>query len=190
MSLPPQKQRKREKCSMTVARHERPAELVNASLEDIAEKYVKRFIDTTADWDAYADARIDGYRRARHGIIGGGVSGKNDDPNVIPPIGFSMAIMFVEPGQGNAAHTHETEELFFVLKGQLAVFLQDETGRELWRNLGPWDCLSCPPGVIHGYQNNGHEPVYIQIALGKGKPELMGYADKALFEQRDAHLRT
>jgi len=174
---------------MTVARHERPAELVNASLEDIAEKYVKRFIDTTADWDAYADARIDGYRRARHGIIGGGVSGKNDDPNVIPPIGFSMAIMFVEPGQGNAPHTHEVEETFFVLEGLLDVFVEDEEGHRLTTRLGKWECVTCPPGVIHGYDNNSLQPVWFQVMLGRGQPETMGYADNALFQRRASHLK-
>jgi uncharacterized cupin superfamily protein len=35
--------------------------------------------------------------------------------------------MYVEPGQGNAAHTHEVEEAFFVLKGFLDVFIEDGT---------------------------------------------------------------
>ena len=169
---------------MSVARHPRPAAIADASLEQIAERYVKRFHDTQPDWHAYADAEIEGYKRARHGVIGGGASGKHDDPNVIPPLGFTMAIMFVEPGQGNAAHTHETEEVFFVLKGQLAVFLEDESGRQLRFKLGPWDTIACPPGVIHGYHNESHEPVYIQIMLGKARPETMGYSDDELYSKR------
>ena len=173
---------------MGTARHNRPLELLTASIDDIAKKYVKRFFDTKADWHAYADAEVEGFRRARHGVIGGGASGKHEDPNVIPAGGFTMAIMFVEPGQGNAAHTHETEEVFFVLKGQLAVFLEDESGRQVRFNLGPWDTINCPPGVIHGYQNESHEPVYIQIMLGKAKPETMGYSDSELFTKRNDHF--
>ena len=42
-------------------------------------------------------------------------------------------------GQGNAAHTHEVEEVFFVLQGELTVFLEDENGRRIDRTLMPWE---------------------------------------------------
>jgi hypothetical protein len=35
------------------------------------------------------------------------------------------------------------------------VFLEDEDGRHIDRKLGPWECIACPPGVIHGFQNDG-----------------------------------
>jgi D-lactate dehydrogenase len=43
--------------------------------------------------------------------------------------------MFVNPGQGNAAHTHESEECFFVLKGFLdaAVTKQSELIDAMWK---------------------------------------------------------
>ena len=97
--------------------------------------------------------------------------------------------MYVQPGQGNAAHTHEVEEVFFVLKGFLNVFLEDESGKRLDVRLGPWECIACPPGVIHGYINDGLEPVYFQVMLGKSRPETMGYADEELYKRRDAHLK-
>ena len=96
--------------------------------------------------------------------------------------------MYVEPGQGNAAHTHEVEECFFVLQGFLDVFVEDESGKRLTTRLGPWECISCPAGVIHGYQNDSLGPVYFQVMLGRGKPETMGYADDDLYKRRDAHL--
>ena len=56
--------------------------------------------------------------------------------------------------------------------------------------LNEWDCASCPRGVIHGYQNNTKETIFMQVMLGKsGKTELLGYADAKLFEGRDAHLK-
>jgi len=169
--------------------HRKPPEVANLTIEEIAERYVARFIDRKPDWDAFADARIEGYKRAQHRFIGAGGSGKHGDATVIPPRGFTLSIMYVEPGQGNAAHTHEVEEVFFVLKGQLTAFLQDEDGRRIDIKLGPWDCISCPPGVIHGYVNEGLEPVYFQVMLGAARPELMGYTDPELLKQRDAHLK-
>src|SRR5215471_12825793 len=154
---------------MSTARHMKPKELEGLSLEEIMQRHVGRFTDKTPDWAAFEDAKIEGYRRAQRG--------------------FTLSIMEVPPGQGNAAHTHEVEEVFFVLKGSLSVFVEDESGRRLSRTLGPWECISCPPGVIHGYQNESSEPVFFQVMLGKARPETMGYADDSLYQRRDAHLK-
>src|ERR1700729_4375755 len=113
---------------MAVARHPRPKELEGVPLEEIMKKYVGRFRDKTPDWAAFEDAKIEGYRRAQHRFIGAGGSGKHDDPSVIPPRAFTLSIVYCPPGQGNAAHTHEVEEVFFVLQGILTVFIEDETG--------------------------------------------------------------
>ena len=174
---------------MTAARHPRPAELQGMSIEEIAQRYVARFRDRKADWTAFEDAKLEGFKRAQHRFIGAGGSGKHGDASVIPPRGFTLSIMYVEPGQGNAAHTHEVEEIFFVLKGQLTAFLEDESGRRLDVRLGPWECIACPPGVIHGYINESLEPVYFQVMLGRARPETMGYADDELYQRRDAHLK-
>jgi quercetin dioxygenase-like cupin family protein len=173
---------------MSVARHPRPPELEGVPLEEIARRYVARFRDRQPDWNAFEDAKIDGYRRAQHRFIGGGGSGKHDDPNAIPPRGFTLSIVYVEPGQGNAAHTHEVEEVFFVLRGLLTVFLEDEAGRRVEIRLGPWECIACPPGVVHGYVNDSLEPVYFQVMLGRARPETMGYSDEALYRRRSEHL--
>jgi oxalate decarboxylase/phosphoglucose isomerase-like protein (cupin superfamily) len=158
-------------------------------LQDIMDRYTARFANRKADWAAFEDAKIEGYRRAQHRFIGAGGSGKHDDAGAIPATNFTLSIMFVPPGQGNAPHTHEVEEVFFVLQGYLDVFVEDEEGRRITKRLGPWECMSCPAGVIHGYQNDSLEPVYFQVMLGRGRPETMGYADDGLYERRDAHLK-
>jgi oxalate decarboxylase/phosphoglucose isomerase-like protein (cupin superfamily) len=173
---------------MSVARHPRPPHLVGVPLEEVMQRYTGRFRDKKPDWAAFEDAKIEGWKRAQHRFIGAGGSGKHDDPSVIPAGNFTLSIMYVEPGQGNAAHTHEVEECFFVLQGFLDVFVEDEDGRRIYTRLGPWECVSAPAGVIHGYDNNSLEPVYFQVMLGRGRPETMGYADDRLFQRRDAHL--
>jgi mannose-6-phosphate isomerase-like protein (cupin superfamily) len=174
---------------MAAARHPRPKELEGVPLEEIMKRYVGRFREKKGDWAAFEDAKIEGYKRAQHRFIGAGGSGKHGDPNVIPAGNFTLSIMYVPVGQGNAAHTHEVEECFFVLQGYVTVFIEDETGRRLETRLGPWDTISCPAGVIHGYHNDGVEPVYMQVMLGRGRPEPMGYADDELYKRRDAHLK-
>lgn len=174
---------------MSVARHPRASEVQGLSIEDIADRYVRQFRDIEPDWEAFEDAKTEGYKRAQHRFIGAGGSGKHGDLAVIPARGFTLSIMYVEPGQGNAAHTHEVEEVFFILNGILTVFIEEEgTGRRINKKLGPWECISCPPGVIHGYSNDTLEPVYFQVMLGRDKPETMGYTNEELYERKDAHL--
>ncbi len=174
---------------MSVARHPRPPELEKATLEEIMDTYVARFRDREADWEAFEDAKTEGFKRAQHRFIGAGGSGKHGDPNTIPAGNFTLSIMYVEPGQGNAPHTHEVEENFFVLQGMLDVFVEDEDARRLTTRLGRWECIACPPGVIHGYDNTSLEPVYFQVMLGRGRPDTMGYADDELYQRRDAHIK-
>src|SRR3981081_1308352 len=174
---------------MATARHARPKELEGVSIDQIIERYVARFSDRRADWAAFEDAKIEGFKRAQHRFIGAGGSGKHGDTSVIPAGNFTLSIRAGTPRQGNAAHTHEVEECFFVLQGFLDVFVEDESGKRLTTRLGPWECISCPDSAIHGYQNHSLAPVYFQVMLGRAKPETMGYADDELYKPRDAHLK-
>ncbi len=158
------------------------------TVEELLSQRVARFIDRVSDWDAFADARIEGYRRAQHRFIGTGASGKQD-AHVIPAEHFTLSVVFVPPGQGNAAHTHEVEEVFFILDGKVRVFFEEDQGRRAETILGRWDCVSCPAGVVHGYENVGLEPAYLQVMLGKARPDLMRYVDPDLQKQRDVHLK-
>ena len=161
--------------------------VVGMSLQEICTKYVARFGDRKPDWHAFADAAIDGWRRAQHRFIGN--TSRKPDDRIIPAGGFTLSIMYVPPGQGNAAHTHEIEEVFFVLQGHVMVFFEDEAGNRVETVLGPWDCVSCPAGVIHGYHNNTVEPLYMQVMAGAPRPDFMGYADPELYKRRDEHVR-
>jgi mannose-6-phosphate isomerase-like protein (cupin superfamily) len=158
------------------------------SLDETLRTHVARFTDRRADWDAFADARVEGFKRAQHRFIGSGASGKTDT-TVIPAQHFTLSVMFVPPGQGNAPHTHEVEEAFFILEGKVLVFIEDGAGNRAETVLGRWDCVSCPANVIHGFINVGLEPAYLQVMLGKAKPELMTYTDGDLQARRDEHLR-
>ena len=86
------------------------------------------------------------------------------------------------------ADTHY--EVFFVLRGCLTAFIQDRDGRRIDFRLGPWECIACPSGVIHGYVNDSLEPVYFQVMLGRAQPETMGYADDDLYARRADHLKS
>ncbi len=166
-----------------IARHPRNPAVVNMSIEEIVQRYTVRFPDIKPVWDVFDDAKIAGYRRAQYRYIGQTLG--KPDIKYIPAGAFRLSIMHVPPGEGNAPHTHPVEEVFFVLRGNLMVFFEEEDGRRLETNLGPWDCVSCPGGVIHGYQNNGVEPVFLQVMVGQRDPEPMGYTDAELYAQQN-----
>src|SRR3989442_3679535 len=100
---------------------------MTTSLDDLLRTRVARYVDRVADWDAFADARVEGYRRAQHRYIGSGASGKTD-ARAIQAEHFTLSVMSVPPGQGNAPHTHEVEEVFFILDGKVKVFFEDGAG--------------------------------------------------------------
>ena len=68
------------------------------------------------------------------------------------------------------------------------MFFDDEAGRRAETVLGRWDCVSAPAGMVHGFENVGLEPAYVQVMLGRGRPDLMTYADQTLQAARAGHL--
>ena len=72
-----------------------------ATFQELLRTRVARWADRLPDWDAFADARVEGYRRAQHSYIGSGASGKTDS-RAIAAEQFTLSVMFVPPGQGNA----------------------------------------------------------------------------------------
>lgn len=173
---------------MCAVRHERAPELADTPLEGIMERYTRSFRDIEPDWDAFADSQMEGRKRAQHRFIGAGGSGKHKAGDFIPAGGFTLSVMYLPPGQGGSAHTHEVEEAFFVLSGVVTFFLEDERGRRVSKRLGQWDCISCPRGVLHGFVNEGVEGAYLQTLIGTGTPGPVGFADDSIFEAETTRL--
>jgi mannose-6-phosphate isomerase-like protein (cupin superfamily) len=167
---------------MPATRHEPAPEIAKLSLEQIIETHTARFSKIEPDWNAFADSRVEGRKRGQYRFIGAGGSGKHNDGGFIPAGGFTLSVMILPPGQGGSAHSHEVEEAFFVLDGEMTVFLQDEQGREARTTLKKWECISCPSGVLHGFVNESDKPCYVQTMIGKGRPGPVGYADEQIYE--------
>ena len=173
---------------MAAIRHEAPEALRQVPLEEVLKRRVARFRDIPPDWDAFADSQIEGRRRAQHRLVGAGGSGKHDDPSVIPAGAFTVSIMRVPPGQGGSAHTHEVEEVFFVLQGRLTVFFEDRAGKRVAAELEPWELVSCPPGILHGFENRSDADVYMQTMIGSARPGPVGYADDEIYREESRRL--
>src|SRR5258705_1546077 len=136
------------------------------SLDETLRTHVARFTERRADWDAFADARVEGFKRAQHRFIGSGASGKTD-ASVIPAQHFTLSVMFIPPGQGNAPHTHEVEEVFFILEAKMLAFFRAGPATAAGTCLGPWASSSAPPTAFNAFTTLGPRPAYLQRMLGK-----------------------
>lgn len=152
------------------------------------ESHVARFADRVPDWEAFEEAKIPGFHRAQHRYVGAGASGKHGDPGAIPPGSFTVSVMLVPPGQGNPPHTHEVEEVFFVLAGELTCFWCEGEER-VERVLGRWDLVFNPPDVVHGYHNHTDLDAYLQIMLGRTTPQVPTYVDERYERAKYEHLK-
>lgn len=168
-------------------KHEIPSELKGVPLESLIKRYVRHYKDIAPDWDAFADSQIEGRRRAQFRFIGAGGSGK-EDPLAIPSSDFTLSIMRVPPGQGGSAHTHEVAEAFICLEGELTVFFEDLSGKRVSAKLGQYDAISCPPGIPHGFHNDGNVDVLMQTIVGAGKPGPVGYIDEGVYAEETKRL--
>ena len=162
--------------------HDIPVDLKDVSIEELADRRIVRYSDLEPDWDAFADSQLEGRRRGQFRLIGAGGSGK-PDPNALPAGGFTLSIMILPPGQGGSAHTHEVEEAFFVLEGELTVFFQNDAGNQAATKLGKYDAVSCPAGIPHGFMNEGSENVLMQTMIGTGKPGPIGFIDDDIYTE-------
>ncbi|MBI3800307.1 MAG: cupin domain-containing protein [Deltaproteobacteria bacterium] len=100
-----------------------------------------------------------------------------DIPTIEATHGFTMAVTKVDPGKGAPLHSHKTVEVFVPLSGQWAFYWGDKGENEV--NLGPWDVISFPAGLMEGFRNLGDEPGYLLAVLGGPEVGEVTYARQA-----------
>lgn len=146
---------------------------------DQIDRYVARLADREIDWGVLDfQAKVDPkYRRAQMRYVGGGGTGKHDDPRIIQAGHFTLSTMIVPPGNEGPLHLHsDVEELFFVLEGELTCIWSDGR-RRTERKLGPRDMIWIPAGVWRGVRNDALTDAVFLTMLGAKKPELPSYPD-------------
>ncbi len=103
-------------------------------------------------------------------IIGPGVAEHPDQHvHINEPHGFNIGGARQPPGCTNSQHSHETEEVFIVHKGQWAFRWGDQC-QDGEAVLGPGDCISIPVNVFRGFENVGDDIGYLFAVLGGDDP--------------------
>jgi len=76
----------------------------------------------------------------------------------IPALGF--AIVEIDPGATSPAHHHTVmTEVYMILAGHGEMVLDGVVAK-----IGPGDCISIRPGVIHAIANTGDGPLLLHCA--------------------------
>ncbi|MEX2961690.1 cupin domain-containing protein [Microbulbifer sp. TYP-18] len=154
----------------------RPADM---NFSDWIESRVARYKGRTYDWSALKfQADFDPkYRRAQMRYIGTGATGVATDTNTIPAEHFTFSTMVLPSKCEGPLHVHDdVEEVFFVLKGQIRLFLKD--GDDYTETvLQERDVVSVPPGIYRGLLNESEEEALMCVMLGTPKPKIPTYPE-------------
>jgi len=147
------------------------------SVEEMKRR-VALFADLKPSSRPLVDAVLPQYHREIYQIIGGGVI---EDPAMRPPIGadgFHLSIVRCGPGKGTGLHNHKTVEVFMPLTGRWSVIWGDEGESEL--QIGQYDTVSIPPGVLRGFRNDSAEEALLLALVGGDDPGRVAWVPSVL----------
>ena len=84
---------------------------------------------------------------------------------------FNFAIIEIQPGRELEAHTHQEEDdAFYIVEGEMTFLFGDEAAPA-----PPGTFVLVPPGVEHGFRNEGTQPVrMLNIHAPAGFDERIG----------------
>ena len=88
--------------------------------------------------------------------------------------------MMMPPGAVAPSHAHEVEEVFFVVKGELTAWWEDDDGRIVDTVLGEREMIYSPAGIMHGLRNHTDKEALVQVVIGVGRPQKPTYLDATL----------
>ena len=87
-----------------------------------------------------------------------------------PPRNYREDLIHLPEGRGVRVYQRPVEDVYFVLRGVLAVGWEED-GVSVEQRLGPKDLIFNPPGRAHSFRNDGFEPAEFMMVVGTGQPE-------------------
>jgi uncharacterized RmlC-like cupin family protein len=145
---------------------------------DEMKQRVALFRDLKPSSRPLVDAVLPQYHRDIYQVIGGGVI---EDPAMKAPIpadGFHLSIVRCGAGKGTGLHNHKTVEVFMPLTGKWSVIWGDEGENEL--QIGQYDTISIPPGVLRGFRNDSVEEALLLALVGGQDPGRVAWVPTVL----------
>jgi mannose-6-phosphate isomerase-like protein (cupin superfamily) len=150
---------------------------------------VARWADLEGFTGGHPDSGYEGYDRKIYNVIGFGPPDKatSGDPesgkhHVSSPVGslssaktaididegLNVAFLEVEPNNGVAYHSHDTNETFVVLDGRWHFFWGEDEGESV--ELGPRDTISFPGPAVRRFVNVSDQKGTLLMIIAGSKP--------------------
>lgn len=145
-------------------------------------EHVQRYGSKELDWEPFSaqgDLKEE-YRRAHVRMVGASITGKHFEPGTVTANNFTLSVMMMPPGAVAPSHAHEVEEVFFVVKGELTAWWEDDDGRIVDTVLKEREMICSPAGIMHGLRNHTDEDALVQVVIGAGRPQKPTYLDATL----------
>jgi quercetin dioxygenase-like cupin family protein len=114
-------------------------------------------MNATQNWDALEWAHV------RRGV----------ERKVILTAATSLQLVRFHPGHEINPHTHDFEQVAYILSGTLDYFVADEKGDMVAHHMTAGSTLAIPAGARHYGQNVGSEPVLNLDIYPVRRPELL-----------------
>ncbi len=145
------------------------------------DRHVKTYETRKPNWRVFGfETRVDErYGRAQRRYIGTSGNVSHEDPTALTGESFTLTIIEQPAGHIQPLHHHPEEEVLFVLRGEPTIVWQAD-GETVERQLGPWDMVYNPPGIVHGLRNDSDEDCFFQVMLGNPRPDRPLYQDEEL----------
>ena len=139
---------------------------------------IVRFSEIVPDWASSPAAREEGRHRAVYRYIGG--SRDREPRAALPGWEFANGVVMVPPRSGAPLHGHGFEEVFMVWEGAFEVFWEDARDGEAGTvELGRFDAVRIPAGVMRGYRNCGGADGFLYYIHGRGAFEAPAFRREA-----------
>lgn len=133
--------------------------------------------------NAFIDAAVPGHKRVLYGALGTGTADEQIFKAVKSAENFHIDFIKAGPGQGAALHSHDSEEVFIAMTGRWKVAWGTEGENEL--ELGQFDGVSVPSGVMRSFENLGDREDVLMAIVGGKTPGYCVWSETVLDKLRD-----
>jgi mannose-6-phosphate isomerase-like protein (cupin superfamily) len=151
--------------------------------EEEMEARVWRFDALKGSPNAFIDAAVPGHERVLYGALGTGTADEQIFKAVKAAENFHIDFIKAGPGQGAALHSHDSEEVFIVMTGRWRVTWGTQGENEL--ELGQFDGVSVPSGVMRSFENLGDQEHVLMAIIGGRTPGHCVWSEAILKKLQD-----
>ena len=157
------------------------ADIREASLVGEMDRHIATYGSRREDWSVFEfETKKDPkFARAQRRYVGASGSLSHADSHSLSATSHTLTIMMLPAGHATPLHTHEADEIFFVLEGSCTA-IWERDGESAERVLEKWDMLCSPPGHAPWPAQRFERAMLLPGDAGQTPPKRPSYQDPEL----------